>query len=231
MTLRNSSKLHNGDTLSKPQVVQIPPLAGMGTNSPIQIPLDNQSTATEVVTLVNLSNSLSVTLCNNDRFNPSEVWPLKYGAVSPQPGVNNLWVQNANNATVEILVLSGVVPYSQSQVIETSPSPNGIPINSTPFQLMESSNYGTNTVLNVTCASNQTIYLKQMIASLNPFPAALTTSSISITIDGMGPSIGIMQGLNNIPFDQPLNCGQSLSVTVFGTSSAFTSLVLVGYIF
>lgn len=230
MALRNSPKLHNGDTLTKPQVVQIPPLAGIGTNLPAQIPLDNQSTSTQVVTLVNLSSSLNVVLCNNTNFEPSTTWPLKYGAVSPQPGINNLWVQNPNNATVEILVLSGIVPYSQSQVIETSPSPNGAPIGSTPFQLRQYSNASPDTDINVVCQPNQSIYLKQIIASLNPNPPGFATSNMSINTVGGNVFMGIGQGVNNIPFEQPLNCAQSLAVVVYGSSTANTSLILIGYI-
>ena len=57
--------------MSKPQVIAVPALAGMHTNPPVQIPI-----SVGVVTLINLSNTMGLTLCNDDKFVPSTTWPL-----------------------------------------------------------------------------------------------------------------------------------------------------------
>jgi hypothetical protein len=92
--------------MARPQVIVIPPLSGIGAVMPAQIPL----TGTTVVTLVNLDRNLGVTLCNTTDFAPNTTWPLGPSNVIPQPGVNNLWVQNPNTEGIEILVLEGIVP-------------------------------------------------------------------------------------------------------------------------
>lgn len=91
--------------MSKPQVIVIPPLAGEGSVSPVQVPIANGS----VVTLVNLNRNLGVTLCNDDLFAPATTWPLGPSNVIPQPGIDNLWVKNPNTEPIEILVLEGSV--------------------------------------------------------------------------------------------------------------------------
>jgi hypothetical protein len=101
--------------MSKPQVITVAALAGMGTMPPQQVPLD-----TDVVTLVNLDRNLGVTLCNDDNFEPSNTWPLGPSNVIPQPGINNLWVQNPNSVPVMILVLEGIVTVSNFY-------PSGVP--------------------------------------------------------------------------------------------------------
>ena len=92
--------------MSKPQVITIPANAGFGTVPPVQIPLSDGS----AVTLINLDYNLGVTLCNDSNFAPSSVWPLQQLNALPITDVNNLWVQNPNNANVELLVLAGVMP-------------------------------------------------------------------------------------------------------------------------
>ena len=88
--------------MSKPQVITVPALAGIGNNSPVQIPI-----GVDIITLINLSNTMGLTLCNDDRFVPSTTWPLYGGMSAPQPGVNNLWIQNPNNSEIDVLVLMG----------------------------------------------------------------------------------------------------------------------------
>jgi len=95
--------------MSKPQVIVVPALAGIGINAPVQVPL-----STDTITLVNLSTTLGLILCNDDRFAPTTTWPLSGGITAPQPGLNNLWVQNPNNYDVNVLVLEGIVPLTFS---------------------------------------------------------------------------------------------------------------------
>lgn len=92
--------------MSKPTVVSIPPLSGTGNVPSVQIPLGTSS----AVTLINLDKNLGLTLCTDDSFTPNTTWPLPAGNVIPQPGIDNLWVQNTNTTAVNILVLQGIVP-------------------------------------------------------------------------------------------------------------------------
>ncbi len=94
--------------MSKPQVIVIPANAGTGTTPAVQIPLAENS----AITLINLDYNLGVTLCNDDHFSPTTTWPLQQLNALPIAGINNLWVQNSNNANVELLVLQGIVPVS-----------------------------------------------------------------------------------------------------------------------
>lgn len=89
----------------------VPPLSGIGTQPAVQVPLANGSD----VTLINLDKTYDLVLCNDDSFQPNTTWPLPSGNVIPQPGINNLWVQNPNNTPVNILVLEGIVPVSLYQ--------------------------------------------------------------------------------------------------------------------
>jgi hypothetical protein len=65
-----------------------------------------------------------LTLCNDDTF--STTWPIAPGAVQPEPGVDNLWIQNTSGTDAEVLVLTydarfpGVVP-APSSVLPPSP--------------------------------------------------------------------------------------------------------------
>lgn len=95
--------------MSKPQVINVPPNSGFGTVPPVQVPLINN----EPVTLFNMNAILGLTLCNDDRFNPTTTWPLNGGMTLPiTGGVNNLWIQNPNNSLIQLLVLQGIVPVS-----------------------------------------------------------------------------------------------------------------------
>ena len=99
--------------MSKPQVIVVPPNAGIGTVPPIQVPLgigDN-------ITLINLSSYLGLTLCNDNEFNAASTWPLYPGSVNPQPGINNLWIKNPHNTQVSVLVLQGIIPAFNPQSI------------------------------------------------------------------------------------------------------------------
>ncbi len=92
--------------MSRPQVINVPPYAGIGTVPPVQVPLINNQT----VTLINQNNYLGLTLCNTSDFNPGTTWPLPPSTSAAQPGINNLWVQNPNNVEIEVLVLEGAMP-------------------------------------------------------------------------------------------------------------------------
>lgn len=93
--------------MSKPQVINVPPYAGVGTVPPVQVPLINN----EPVTIFNLDNNLGLTLCNDERFDPASTWPLQQGNVLPiTGGINNLWIQNPNDIEIRVLVLEGIVP-------------------------------------------------------------------------------------------------------------------------
>lgn len=111
--------------MSKPQVINVPSGAGTGTIPPVQIPL----TETSTVTLINLSNNLGLTLCNTTEFAPKTTWPLNGGNALPQPGINNLWVQNSNAVDVQVLVLEGIVPITNvaQPVLVVSPTPGNLP--------------------------------------------------------------------------------------------------------
>lgn len=90
--------------MSAPQVIFIPPLAGVGQNVPIQIPAVDSGSPT----LVNTSQLLSLTLCNDSTFNAT--WTLAAGESLPLPNGNSVMVQNQNSTGVNILVIDGVVP-------------------------------------------------------------------------------------------------------------------------
>ena len=94
--------------MSKPQVINVPALAGMGTVPPVQVPLIDGN----AITIINLDGSLGVTLCNDDQFNPTSTWPLNQLNVLPMTGINNLWIQNPNSVGVQVLVLQGIMPVS-----------------------------------------------------------------------------------------------------------------------
>jgi len=93
--------------MSKPQVISVPAHAGVGNVPSVQIPLSGTS-----ITLVNLDQNLGLTLCTDDNFYPNTTWPFPAGNAIPQPEIDNLWVQNPNTASVNILVLEGIVPVS-----------------------------------------------------------------------------------------------------------------------
>lgn len=99
--------------MSKPQVIVVPAHAGIGTVPPVQIPLAEGSN----ITLTNLSSNLGLTLCNDSQFNSTTTWPLAPNSTNPQPGVNNLWVQNSNSTSISILVLQGIIPVFNPQAI------------------------------------------------------------------------------------------------------------------
>jgi hypothetical protein len=86
-------------------------------SQPVQIPL----AGSDEITLVNLSNALGVTLCQDPDFNPSNCWPLPAGASSPQTGMNSLWVMNTTGVVnVSILVLQGSQPVNN---VGATPAP------------------------------------------------------------------------------------------------------------
>lgn len=98
--------------MSRPQVIVIPALAGIKNNPAIQIPLGFGS----VVTLVNQSNYLGLTLCTDNNFSATTTWPLPASVVAPQTGVDNLWVQNPHNVDIQLVVYSGLVPVSLASI-------------------------------------------------------------------------------------------------------------------
>ena len=108
--------------MSKPQVIVVPPNAGIGTVPPVQVPLINDT----AVTLINQDNYLGLILCNDDHFNPTSVWPLPPSTAAPQPGINNLWIQNPNNKQIQVLVVQGIVP--MELVSSNGYLPTGTPI-------------------------------------------------------------------------------------------------------
>ena len=93
-----------------PTVIQVPAGSGVGSQPPIQVPLTDES----IISLVNLSATVTLTLCNDDTF--STTWPLAAGSVQPEPGIDNLWIQNSTNTDASVLVLTydarypGLVP-------------------------------------------------------------------------------------------------------------------------
>ena len=95
-------------TKRAPTVLQVP--AGSGIVNPgIQVPINDDS----IISLVNLG-TVTLALCNDDTF--STTWPLASGEVQPEPGVDNLWIQNSTDTDCSILVLTydarypGLVP-------------------------------------------------------------------------------------------------------------------------
>ena len=122
--------------MSKPQVINVPPNAGIGTVPPVQVPLIGSS----AITLINQNSYLGLTLCNDDRFNPTTTWPLSPGAAQPQTGVNNLWIQNPNTEQITVLVIEGIIPTALT-------APSGfLPIGSPPTYIGESVMNGSTAV-------------------------------------------------------------------------------------
>lgn len=111
-----------------PTVLQVPHGSGVGVQSPIQVPISGDS----IISLVNLSTTVNLTLCNDDTF--STTWPLPAGSVQPEPGIDNLWIQNSSGTDAEVLVLTydarfpGVVPAPSSILPPTPPVTGPIPI-------------------------------------------------------------------------------------------------------
>ena len=92
----------------RPQTVIVPPLAGIGNQIAIQLPIQRASS----VTIVNLDDTYGLILCNDTRFDPTTTWPLNQNNALPIAEVHELWVQNPNDASVKLLILQGLVPIS-----------------------------------------------------------------------------------------------------------------------
>lgn len=105
--------------MAKPQIITIAAGAGITGRQPAQqIPLG----VSGVVTLVNQSSTLSLTLCTNDQFSTGTTWPLPPNTSAPQTDVDNLWVQNPNLYPVNVLVMEGIIPYSLTTANGFSPT-------------------------------------------------------------------------------------------------------------
>lgn len=91
--------------MSKPQVIIVPPNAGIGTTPAVQIPIIGG-----VVTLLNLNTTLGLTLCTDQNFSPNTTWPLPPNVSIPHTDINNLWAQNSSTSTIQVLVLQGIIP-------------------------------------------------------------------------------------------------------------------------
>ena len=95
-----------GGSMSAPQLITIPALAGVNGNNVYQIPIVDGTD----VTLQSFSNTLTLSLCNDSNF--SSPFPLGPLGVLPLPGTSTIFVQNPNTNSVNILVLNGIVPVS-----------------------------------------------------------------------------------------------------------------------
>jgi hypothetical protein len=91
--------------MSAPTVVIVASGAGINRQPAQQIPIGESNE----VTLLNLSTTQILTLCNDQTFNPGITWPLLPGEVLSLTS-NNIWVQNPSLLAVSILVINGIVP-------------------------------------------------------------------------------------------------------------------------
>ncbi len=204
--------------MSRPQVINVPPSAGVGSVPAVQIP-----TSSSVITLLNLSSSLGLTLCTDPNFEPTTTWPLPPNVSIPHTDMNNLWAQNNNSDTVQVLVIQGIIPITyvpttgaQNLAIKGSTNVVVTPLSSTSWNLQPmADSYQTLTmVLNVTAVGTGNSW-------------TLTSGSTTL---GTGPVLPLGNNTQTITFDGSIYNSVTLdqdsgnTFTVVSASSGATNV-------